>query len=299
VQPDAGIHRSLAEIYGQGAYAPYLCALRQAGSGEVALVRFRQPAGAYPDPPTADYTLALNEQGSGRMSFDIGLGRRELPFRRGDLVLKAPGTATQFANDGPHAKSFVSLPAAMVQRLAADAAGADGQVDFRALHDGAFRSPMVLRLFDLMWSAPMDGSPEARLFQDGAVLALVATLLRLAAPGPPPAPVPAALSPARIARVRDYVQARLGDSIGLEDMAAVAGLSVSHFSRAFKRATGQSPRAFVTACRVDQAKLLLGTTALPLAQVAQTCGFADQAHFTTVFSRTTGSTPGAWRRARG
>ena len=315
----AAVYDSLVEVYGRGNYAPFTRAVRRAGTEGVGLVRFAQPASSFPDPPTPDYTLAMNERGTGRMTFDIGTGRKEIPFRRGDLVLKAPGVPTHFAVDAPHQKAFVSLPVAFVERLARDTGtpcDAGGAVDFGRLHDGAFRCAPIARLLKLIWSEPMTDSPHARLFNDGAVLALAAALLRLAgAQAVAPAgamtiaPVGAqviaravvprasgALSAARLARVRDFVAANLGEAFGIAEMAEVANLSPYHFSRAFKQATGRTPRAFVTDRRVERAKELLARTDLPLAQVAQGCGFADQAHFTTVFSRQSGVTPGAFRR---
>jgi AraC family transcriptional regulator len=292
-------YSSLAEVYGKGRYAPFTRAMRLGGASNVALIRFAQPAGDFPDPPTGDFTLAVNERGAGRMRFDVGTGRRDLPFRRGDLVLKAPGVATQFAADQPHQKSFVSLPVPLIQRLAEETGTPgcrDGGFDFGALHDGVFRSAPLGSLLELIWSEPAADGPHARLFNEGAVLALVATLLRLSLPAALPNRVPAALPEARIARVRDFVEANLAESFGIAEMAACIGLSSWHFSRAFKASTGQTPRAFVTALRVQRAKEMLSQGGLPLAQVAQACGFADQAHFSTVFRITTGCTPGAWRR---
>ncbi|WP_376099615.1 helix-turn-helix domain-containing protein [Roseomonas sp. CCTCC AB2023176] len=295
----AGPDPTLAEVYGRGHYAPFTRGLRLAGSAPLALVRFAQPGGEFPDPPTTDFTLAVSERGSGRMRFDIGTGRRERPFRRGDLVLKPPGVATFFANDAPHGKSFISLPAAFVAARAA-AAGlptpSAGGVAFGRLHDDAFRSALLTRLLDLLWSDAGDEGPHGRLFADGVILALLATLARLAAPEAPRDAV-ASLPPARLRAVRDFVAAHLGESFGLDEMAAAAGLSPWHFARAFKVATGQTPRAYVAGLRVERARELLAEAALPLAQVAQDCGFADQAHFTTAFSRATGLTPGAYRRA--
>jgi AraC family transcriptional regulator len=294
------VYSSLAEVYGQGRYASFTRAMRLGGASNVALIRFAQPAGEFPDPPTADFTLAVNERGGGRMRFDIGTGRRDVPFRRGDLVLKGPGVATQFAADRPHQKSFVSLPAPLVLRLAEETETPGfrgGGFDFGALHDGAFRSAPLASLLDLIWSEPVADGPHARLFNEGAVLALVATLLRLAAPAAIEDRGTAALSEARIARVRDFVEANLAETFGIGEMAACVGLSAWHFSRAFKAATGMTPRAFVTALRIGRAKEMLAQGGLPLVQVAQACGFADQAHFTTVFRSVTGRTPGAWRRS--
>ncbi|WP_203074144.1 AraC family transcriptional regulator [Falsiroseomonas ponticola] len=297
MQPGEAGLQSLAQFYSHGGYAPFLRAMHVAGSAGVPLVRFAQPGGEFPDPPTPDYTLAINETGRGRLRFDIGLGRREQPFRRGDLVLKPPGVPTFFANHQPHAKSFISLQPALVATLAREATGRDAP-DFGRLHEAAFPSAVIAGLLDMMWAEAAHQGPAARLFSDGAVIALVATLLRLARPESPPAPLPQGLAPARLARVRDWVQANLAEPFGLAEMAASAGLSAFHFSRAFKLATGQTPRAYVLARRLDHARELLADPSLPLAEVAQRCGFADQAHFTTQFRRALGVTPGVWRRGR-
>ncbi|MGJ7519755.1 helix-turn-helix domain-containing protein [Variovorax sp. LT1P1] len=45
-----------------------------------------------------------------------------------------------------------------------------------------------------------------------------------------------------------------------------------------------------------RARELLRASDLPLAEVATACGFADQSHFTRVFSRAEGAPPGHWRR---
>ena len=50
--------------------------------------------------------------------------------------------------------------------------------------------------------------------------------------------------------------------------------------------------------RIGKAKELLLEAELPLVQIAVTVGFADQAHFTRTFVRTTGQSPRAWQRAR-
>jgi AraC-like DNA-binding protein len=298
VSQRAAPYASLVEVYSHGSYAPFRRAMRLAGTEQAALVRFAQPAGAFPDPPTLDYTLALNERGTGQMRLDIGSGQVAVPFRRGDLVLKPPGVHTRFAVDAPHQKSFVSLPAALVAEIALRAGlpGCQGRApDFGALHGGPFRSAHAARLMALMWAEPTGCSPQHRMFGDGVVLALLGVLFGL---GGRAASTRAArpLSPERLASVAAFVQAHIGESFGVEEMAACVGLSAWHFSRAFKEATGRTPRNFVTQQRLAHARRLLSQGRLPLAQVAQECGFADQAHFTTTFRRHAGIAPGAWRR---
>ena len=69
-----------------------------------------------------------------------------------------------------------------------------------------------------------------------------------------------------------------------------------YFARAFKQATGVRPYTWLTKQRVERAKELLRDPSRKLADIAQLCGFVDQSHFTRVFSRSEGYSPGRWRR---
>lgn len=99
----------------------------------------------------------------------------------------------------------------------------------------------------------------------------------------------------RLKRVQEYVGAHLDEPLCLADMAAVAGLSRMHFAAQFRAATGYRPHEYLLHQRVESAKEILSNTAMPLAQVAVALGFQAQAHFSTVFKRLTGETPGRWR----
>ena len=100
--------------------------------------------------------------------------------------------------------------------------------------------------------------------------------------------------------VVDYVQANLGNpGLALSDLAAVAGLSVFHFSRCFKRATGQTPHGYVIRRRIEQAKHLIRFSRMSLPEIALACGFSSQSHFTARFRTATGTTPTSYRRSAG
>jgi AraC-like DNA-binding protein len=100
-------------------------------------------------------------------------------------------------------------------------------------------------------------------------------------------------------RVSAYISANLQARIRAHDLAATLQLSVGHFSRAFRQTFGQAPKSYVTSRRVLRAQELLIRSREPLAQVALQCGLSDQSHFTRVFRRVVGVTPGAWRRQHG
>lgn len=95
--------------------------------------------------------------------------------------------------------------------------------------------------------------------------------------------------------VAAYMEANLGLSIPLRQLASVAHLSVGHFCRAFRGSFGERPRTYLMRRRVAYAKKLMLSTDLPLSQIALACGMADQPHFSNVFRRMTGETPSRWR----
>jgi transcriptional regulator GlxA family with amidase domain len=103
------------------------------------------------------------------------------------------------------------------------------------------------------------------------------------------------LSPGARRRVREYVEANLDESIGIERLAGLVGLSRFHFARAFKQSEGVTPCHFLFLCRVRRAQQLLVNTDLPLGQIAIAAGFADQSHFSRRFRELVGITPGKYR----
>jgi AraC family transcriptional regulator len=105
------------------------------------------------------------------------------------------------------------------------------------------------------------------------------------------------LAPWQLKRVTEFINANLADTLQLCDLAALSGLSPSHFGRAFKGSTGLPPHRWHLNQRIERARAMLADAGASLADVACATGFADQSHFTRVFSRTVGRSPGAWRRA--
>lgn len=104
------------------------------------------------------------------------------------------------------------------------------------------------------------------------------------------------LAPRQLRRVLAYLSENLSEDVPLRKLAGIASLSPSHFSRAFKVLTGLAPHQFLVNARCNRAKTLLVENRLRLAEIALDAGFCDQAHFTRVFARTVGISPGAWRR---
>jgi AraC-like DNA-binding protein len=100
-------------------------------------------------------------------------------------------------------------------------------------------------------------------------------------------------------RILEMMAANLDGNVRLRLLAREAGLSVSQFARAFRKSTGVAPHQWLLQRRVEAAKSLLKDRRIPLSEVAVSVGFADQAHFTRVFSAVVGMPPGLWRRCLG
>ena len=103
----------------------------------------------------------------------------------------------------------------------------------------------------------------------------------------------------RLEATLQYLKENFSESLRLPDVARKAGFSVPSFSRAFKQETGTSFLAYLRTQRIEHAKLLLRTTSLPLAQVAQNCGFQSEHRLIRSFKKETSLTPGGYRKKFG
>ncbi|MFC0407114.1 helix-turn-helix domain-containing protein [Roseomonas elaeocarpi] len=152
----------------------------------------------------------------------------------------------------------------------------------------------VAGLLDGRQHRPGHAAPILTPAQDWASAMVTTTLPRNTVPTPSRGG--ASLAPWQEKRVRAFVEEHLHESVSVTDMAAVAKLSRSFFSRAFGTNFGNSPHAFVMERRIARAKAMMLDTNEPLAEIAVACGLSDQAHLSRLFRRQVDCTPSAWRR---
>ncbi len=170
--------------------------------------------------------------------------------------------------------------------------------DVRLAEELGSNDPLLEQLALALDSTARDWEPSARTYVD-QITSLMATQLarhhsvrRRAADSRQ-----TGLSEQQFARVRELLCDRIAEPIPLADMARVAGLSVSQFSRQFKVTAGAAPHRFLLRMRVKHAERLLRTGTLPIAEVAVRCGFSHQEHLTRVMRAQLGTTPGAVRNS--
>jgi len=104
------------------------------------------------------------------------------------------------------------------------------------------------------------------------------------------------LAPWQERRAKEMLAANLQGRVTLAGLASECGLSVRQFTRAFRGSTGTSPNTWLQNHRINKAKAMLTDSHRVLADIGLDCGFADQSHFSRIFQRVTGLSPGAWRR---
>jgi AraC family transcriptional regulator len=95
-------------------------------------------------------------------------------------------------------------------------------------------------------------------------------------------------------QILEHIERGLEGPLPLSNLAALAGLSPSHFARAFREAMGETPHRYVMRQRVERARALLGQ--VTLAEAAARCGFSSQSHLSRCFVEHYGQPPGALRR---
>ena len=101
---------------------------------------------------------------------------------------------------------------------------------------------------------------------------------------------------ARLQNVLNHIHNHLAEDLSVPALAARAGVSVAHFRRLFLEAIGTPPHRYILATRLEQARKLLATTTVPIAQIGEECGFSSQSHFTACFKAAHASTPAGYRK---
>lgn len=153
-------------------------------------------------------------------------------------------------------------------------------------------SDMAAR-FKTLFPLLIEATARNALLRDGLLLSLVADVMRQGGGSSSDN-----ASPAVVSRARDRIDDDPAAPLTLAELAELCGLSHFRFLRAFTKATGLTPHAYLMQRRIHEARRLIaaGTS---LAEAAFASGFADQSHMTRLFVRNFGVSPGAYAAAMG
>jgi AraC family transcriptional regulator len=174
-------------------------------------------------------------------------------------------------------------------------------VDFRPIAVGmGIRDPDLCGLMQLVEREIAAGAPSGRVYCESLCLALASFLRsRYAATSPPAVPSRSRLSARQRDQLREHIDANLDGDLSLAELARLCSLSPQYFVVAFRATFGTTPHQYVLRQRIVEAKRLLATRQVTIADVALSVGFASQSHFTTAFNKAVGVTPRRYRASVG
>ena len=177
----------------------------------------------------------------------------------------------------------------------------NGKVEFR--NSGKAVYSQVAGLVAALNAETTTGLPSGRLFLDSLAQPLaVAQVDGYAARRSSLRSYRGGLSPAHLRKVTEWVRSHMEEELTLRRMAQLVGLSISHFSKMFRKSIGETPHQFVLRQRIEHAREMLRTAEGHLAgearvlDIAISCGFKTQQHFARVFRGLCGISPTEYRQ---
>lgn len=140
------------------------------------------------------------------------------------------------------------------------------------------------------------GGSDQRFYAHALGVVLAHELIKTGRDGAPPKAT-GGLAAWQRRKALAYIDQHLCESISLEALAELVGLSACYFCRAFGQSLGMPPRRYQLSRRIERAKALLAKHAASVTEVGLTVGYNDASAFCTAFRRITGLTPTAYRRS--
>jgi AraC-like DNA-binding protein len=174
-------------------------------------------------------------------------------------------------------------------RADADLPGLDGVVS------GSFRWNRALgHLAEYIVHAMAPGDSPENWCRDMARVLLLELVRAAKRVSPYSQDIPDALQ-----RMVQFIADRLASPVGLDDLAALSGLSRSTVGRLFRQYLGCSPTEWLLRRRMAEARRLLRSTRMPVSEVGRKVGIHDPYYFSKVFKQANGMPPLAFRKTRG
>jgi AraC family transcriptional regulator len=158
-----------------------------------------------------------------------------------------------------------------------------------------FEHPEIAQLCERLIRMPW-GGPDALLWANETTHDILSRLLQSQAMTKHNLRLKGGLAPVVRRQLAEYIDAHLDQPLTLGMLAQLALLSEYHLARMFRISFGMAPYAWIAARRLDRARQLLKTTALPLQQVADACGYADLSHLSHRFRAGIGISPSQYRQ---
>jgi AraC family transcriptional regulator len=247
-----------------------------------------------PEKTFSEHVLVAHIDGPARTDIWFAGERHTGDALPGDVCVVPAQTPYAVRRDAPGRIVATVLDAQLLEQTAADEPGAGcTKVEPRFCARDALLSQLLRALTDEV----LVDNPGGPLYAEALGAALAAHLLRKHCAVPAPLSRRGLGGPT-LRRVTDYIEAHLADTIRLQDLAEIAGVSSFQLVRRFKESKGQPPHQFLLRRRIERAREMLRHSDKTILEVALSCGFSSQSHFSAVFRTLTGLTPRKYRDER-
>lgn len=222
--------------------------------------------------------IFLITRGCGVFKIDAG----EFPLRQGDCFVLFPQKGISWQSDALDPWEWLCL-----ELTGRDAAAALESLGFSREHPVfTFRDPAACVDTAEELFARLDAGRHRPLLLQAALFSFL-TLLEDARAGSGKDPA--------VQRACSYIRACYRQPITVAGIAEMLSLSRSHFSRLFRRETGETVQEYLIGCRISAARRMLRESGLPIGQVAAMAGFPSTPAFTRAFHKRVGFSPSAYR----
>jgi len=253
------------------------------------LCRWRQFVGSYTLPPLPDPIFVVHIAGKPNVKTWERDGWSESHSFPGCATIVPSGMTTGWLVDGELDVVTLSLG----QGDAGQAPVGDQFKQMRFAFSDPLGVALTRQVLGELYAPP---TPERDVYVGVLVNALMAHMRRGPVAGQVSEFPVAAFSAHRVHRVMNAILQHPEAEHSLEDLAAQAGVTPSHFCRMFKKANGISPHQYVMKAKLNRAVELLCQSDASLALIADSLGFTSQSHFTRAFRQFTGRTPSEFRQ---
>ncbi len=233
-------------------------------------------------PPNSDQHIALIVDGVCQVESHNNGRWRGATYTPGDMGMTAPGRPTRlrWRSAGPVDSLHLHLPGRIIGAAREEVRRVGSKVvmfpDMLSTRD-----PVLEATLHALHAAIQSGADE--LYAGTAAHWLAMHLLYRHGKVQPSRALPAWAIP--LARADEYLRARLGEALTLDDIAAHAGCNVFQLIRMAKRGWGETPLARVRRLRMEHAHRLLQSGEQSVIDVALECGYGNPSHFATAFRR--------------
>jgi AraC family transcriptional regulator len=208
----------------------------------------------------------------------------------GDLEIIPPHLGGVWELKARDTALVIGLKLRVLERVAEDSGSDPSRL--RIYNRFQARDPQIEHIGWALRAEMESGYASGRAYMDGLATGLASRIVRNHSSLASPSRATKAAMPGRKLKViLGYIEDNLGRDLGLEEIAGVAGLSVSHFKSLFRKSLGVPPHQYLIRRRVERAATQLRKGRTPIGQIALENGFCHQSHLALHTRRVLGLTP--------